>query len=323
MLTGAARAVCFDFRRIRVLHREEYRGRRRLYGKQVVMRLISRRWFVQSGAAVLGARGTWALPAGVPIGLQLYSVSEELKKDVPGTLRRLRAIGYGRVETAGLAGLTAKAFRAQLDETGLVCLSTHLPVGNQDLNSLFDDAHTVGARYVVSSGTFSSTSGSQTLDDYRAMADRLNELGRRARQAGLQYVYHNHNFEFRSLDGDRIGYDVLLKQTDAELVAFELDCGWMVAAGHSPVEYFRQYPGRYRMLHVKDFVATKEPSTSLAKNERPQGTELGRGHIDYKPILDAAAKAGIHDYYVEQEPPFVEMPALEAVRVDYQYLRAL
>ena len=93
MLTGAARAVCFDFRRIRVLHREEYRGRRRLYGKQVVMRLISRRWFVQSGAAVLGARGTWALPAGVPIGLQLYSVSEELKKDVPGTLRRLRAIG--------------------------------------------------------------------------------------------------------------------------------------------------------------------------------------------------------------------------------------
>jgi len=287
------------------------------------MRSISRRWFVQSGAAVLCGRGAWALPARVPIGLQLYSVGEDLQKDVPGTLRRLRAIGYERVETAGFAGLTAKAFRAQLDEIGLVCLSMHLPVGSQELDALFDDAHTVGARYVVSSALFPPKSGSQTLDDYRAMADRLNELGRRSRQAGLQYAYHNHNFEFRKLDGDRIGYDVLLKQTNADLVAFELDCGWMVAAGHSPVEYFRQYPGRYRMLHVKDFVATKEPSTSLAKNERPQGTELGRGHIDYKPILDAAAKAGVRDYYVEQEPPFLEMPALEAVRVDYQYLRAL
>jgi sugar phosphate isomerase/epimerase len=155
------------------------------------------------------------------------------------------------------------------------------------------------------------------------MADRLNDLGRKAKVAGLQYAYHNHNFEFRKLDGDRIGYDVLLKYTDPALVAFEPDCGWMAAAEYNPIEYFRQYPGRYRMLHIKDFVATKGPSTSLAKDERPQGTELGRGHIDYKPILLAAAKAGIHDYYVEQEPPFLDMSALAAVKVDYQYLRTL
>lgn len=275
---------------------------------------------------MVGTRLAWAqtaqlLPAGLPIGLQLYSVGDDLQRDVPGTLRQVRAIGYKRVETAGFAGLTARAFRAQLDQARLVCPSTHLPVGNHELEPLFEDAHTVGAEYVVSSALFSSKS--QTLDDYLGMADRLNDLGRKAKDAGLQYAYHNHNFEFRKLDGDRIGYDVLLKRTDPELVAFELDCGWMVAAGYSPVEYFRQYPGRYRMLHVKDFVATKGPSTSLAKDERPQGTELGRGHIDYKPILLAAAEAGIHDYYVEQEPPFLDMSALAAVKVDYQYLRAL
>jgi sugar phosphate isomerase/epimerase len=275
------------------------------------------------GTRLASAQTAKVLPAKLPIGLQLYSVGDDLQKGVPGTLRQLRAIGYKRVETAGFAGLTAKAFRAQLDQARLVCPSTHLPVGSHELGPLFEDAHTVGAKYVVSSALFSSKSGSQTLDDYLGMADRLNNLGRKAKDAGLQYAYHNHNFEFRKLDGDRIGYDVLLKHTDPELLAFELDCGWMVAAGYDPINYFHQYPGRYRMLHVKDFVATNGPSTSLAKDERPQGTELGRGHIDYKPILLAAAEAGIHDYYVEQEPPFIDMSALAAVKVDYQYLRAL
>ena len=287
------------------------------------MKLLSRRKFVQSGVAAIGARAVWALPARVPIGLQLYSVGAELQKDVPGTLRQLRAIGYERVETAGLAGLTAKAFRAQLDAAGLVCPSSHLQMDGKEMGPLFDDAHVLGAKFVVSSALFPPKTGNPTLDDYRAMADKLNDLGRQARQAGLQYAYHNHNFEFRKLDGDKIGYDVLLKQTNPKLVAFELDCGWMVAAGYSPEQYFREFPGRYRMLHIKDFVATKEPSTSLAKDERPQGTELGRGHIDYKPIIAAAGKAGIHDYFVEQEPPFLDMTALEAVKVDYEYLRAL
>lgn len=275
------------------------------------------------GTGLAWARTSPVLPADFPIGLQLYSVGNDLRKDVPGTLRQVRAIGYQRVETAGFGGLTAKAFRVQLDQAQLVCPSTHLQMQSGDLASLFDDAHTVGAHYVVSSGSFASKSQGQTLDGYLAMAEHLNDMGRKAKAAGLQYAYHNHNFEFRKLDGDKIGYDVLLKQTDPKLVDFELDCGWMVAAGYNPVEYFRNYPGRYRMLHIKDFVATSTPSTSLARDERPQGTELGRGHIDYKPILLAAQKAGIHDYYVEQEPPFPDMPALAAVKVDYQYLRAL
>lgn len=292
------------------------------------MTAISRRLFVQGGIAALGVCHAWAkqthvLPAKTPLGLQLYSVGAELKKDVPGTLRQIRTIGYQRVETAGFAGLTAAAFRAQLDSADLTCPSTHLQFGNAELPALFADAHTVGAHHVVSSGIFSSGHNGQTIDDYRAMADHLNDLGRKAKDAGLQYAYHNHNFEFRKLDGQGVGYDVLLHQTDPELVAFELDCGWMVAAGYNPVTYFKEYPGRYRMLHIKDFRTTPEPSTSLAQNERPQGTELGHGHIDYTPILLAAQKAGIHDFYVEQEPPFLDMSAIAAVTVDYQYLRAL
>ncbi len=289
---------------------------------------ISRRQFIQRGAAVTAAstispmiasRAAWALPSNVPIGLQLYSVGDDLQKDVPGTLKRLRAIGYSRVETAGFAGLTAKEFRSQLDAADLMCHSVHLTASEGDMNPLFEDAHTVGAHYVVTSGLGKTA----TLDDYKVMADRINDLAGKAKQAGLQYAYHNHNFEFRALEGGGIGYDVLLKQTDPKLVDFELDCGWIVAAGYSPETYFQRYPHRYVMLHIKDFVAGSGPITSLAKNERPQGTELGHGHIDYRPILAAAAKAGIHDYYVEQEPPFLDMKPLEAVKVDYDYLRGI
>jgi sugar phosphate isomerase/epimerase len=129
--------------------------------------------------------------------------------------------------------------------------------------------------------------------------------------------------EFARLDGKSIGYDILLAETDKELVDFEIDCGWMIAAGYKPEEYFSRYPKRIKMLHIKDFVRGSKVSTSLAKDLRPQGTELGRGYIDYKPILAAAAKIHIDHYFVEQEPPFLDMPAIEAARVDYEYLHTL
>jgi len=271
------------------------------------------------------ARPMMSLPASVPIGLQLYSVGAELQKDVTGTLKRLRAIGYARVESSGFAGLGAKEFRVRLDEAELTCPSAHMPLGDGELGKLFDDAHAVGAHYVVCSALLPKMPEGQdsTIADYAMMADRLNAIGRQAKRAGLQFAYHNHNFEFKKLQGGEVGYDVLLAKTDPETVAFELDCGWAVSAGVSPADYFARNPGRFRMLHVKDFAATPQPIFSLAKDQRPRGTELGRGHIDYKPILAAAAKAGIKDYYIEQEPPFVAMTAMEAVVVDYRYLRAI
>jgi sugar phosphate isomerase/epimerase len=265
-----------------------------------------------------------ALAPPLPIGIQLYTVDADLKRDVPGTLRQVRAIGYSEVETAGFAGLTAKQFRKDLDEAGLACHSAHLQMNAADLSPVFEDAKTVGAHYAVCSAMLPPSASSQpTVDDYKQMAARLNEIGRLAKASGLQYAYHNHNMEFSKLDDDAIGYDVLLKETDPVLVDFEIDCGWMIAAGYNPIDYFKRDARRIKMLHVKDFVRGSKISTSLAKDLRPQGTELGRGHIDYKPVLAAATRIGIRYFYVEQEPPFLDMSALEAAKVDYDYLHAL
>ncbi len=294
------------------------------------MRPISRRQFLQRGtvaaatlAATSLARPASATPLGQPIGLQLYTVGDALQKDVSGTLTQLNTIGYRSVETAGFAGLTGKQFRAALDAAGLICYSAHLQMNTPDLGPVFDDAHAVGAHFAVCSAIFPSTASSPpSLDDFKKLAALLNDIGQRAKQAGLQYAYHNHNFEFRPFADGKFGYDTLLAETDPSLVDFELDCGWMVAAGHNPVEYFQKYPHRYKMLHIKDFVAGSKISTSLTI-DRPQGTELGRGYIDYKPIFAAAAKTDVVHYYVEQEPPFPDMTSLEAAKVDYDYLLQL
>jgi sugar phosphate isomerase/epimerase len=299
--------------------------------REEVMSSISRRRFLQRGTILataslvpsLPAR-TWAAHTGVPIGIQLYTVGQELQKDVSGTLKQIRDIGYTEVETAGFAGLTAKQFRAELDKAGLNCHSAHLQWNSPDLSPVFADAQALGVHFVVSSGLFAPGESAQpTVDAYKKMAAHINDIARRAQQAGLQYAYHNHNFEFKDLGDGKIGYDVLLAETEPSLVDFELDCGWMVAAGYSPVQYFRKYPQRYKMLHIKDFVRGREPSTSLAQGLRPQGTELGRGYIDYRPILKAAARTAVKYYYVEQEPPFPDMPALQAAKVDYDYLHHL
>lgn len=157
--------------------------------------------------------------------------------------------------------------------------------------------------------------------DFKAMAAFCNQLGEKAKQAGLQFAYHNHNFEFKDLGNGTVGYDMLLKSTDPDLVKLELDCGWMTVAGKSPVQYFHKYPNRYRMIHIKDFIKPAQLSTSLAAQGIPQGTVLGTGYIDYHPIVAAAKVAGVEHFYVEQEPPFVGMTALVAAARDYAYIR--
>jgi sugar phosphate isomerase/epimerase len=135
-------------------------------------------------------------------------------------------------------------------------------------------------------------------------------------------VYHNHNFEFRDHGGGATGYQVLLAETDANLVKLELDCGWATAAGQDVVGMLRRHPNRFRMLHVKDFVLTGKPTFELFGPDRPTGTELGRGQIDYKPIFAAAQAAGVEYYFSEQEPPITNMTPLDAARVNFDYMRS-
>jgi len=307
-----------------------------LKGVDETMQSMTRRSILKDGMALTAVASVSAtIPNAllaeslvtVP-GIQLYTVDKELKANVEETLKKVRTIGYGEVETAGFGGYSPKQFRTALEGAGLRCSSSHFfDVGSRDAQQIFDAANTVGVHYIVSSGisrfTEKPAGTAMKADDYKAMAEFFNEFGKQAKQAGLQFAYHNHNSEFRDLGQGKVGYDVLIEDTDADLVKLELDCGWMVAAGHDPVQYFHRYPNRYRMVHIKDFVKPAQPSTSLASQDVPQGTVLGTGYIDYRPILQVAKAAGVEHFYVEQEPPFIGMTALEAATKDYAYIRAL
>jgi sugar phosphate isomerase/epimerase len=276
-------------------------------------------------------RALWANPLGLPIGIQLYSVKDDLQTDVPGTLKQLRAIGYKQVEAFHYSGFDAQSLRAAMKAAGLECPSVHLNFNQPDLASAFETARTLGARYAVSSTLRpypvkhkkETPLTELTLDDYKAVAKRMNDIGRQAKQAGFQYAYHNHDMEFRDVGGGKVGYDVLLQESDPELVQFEMDCGWVAAAGYNPVDYFQKYPTRFVMLHIKQFTKDSAITTSTNGPTSPQGTELGRGKPDYKPIFAAAKKIHIRHYFVEQEPPFLDMTSMEAAKVDYNYLHSM
>lgn len=268
-----------------------------------------------------------ATPLGGPIGLQLYAVADSLQADPAATLRRLKEIGYGEVETAGTAGLSAGDFRKLLDDSGLKCPSMHMQFHEPDpFGSAFEEAHALGARYAVSAilraQVAASARGGMSLDEAHRTAQLANRIGAEARRAGLQYAYHNHAHEFADLGGGAIGYDVLLKETDPALVQFEIDCGWMVLGGRNPRDYFERYPGRFPMIHVKDFQPPAARSAGAQAPEHP-GAELGHGMIDYRPIFAAAEKAGLKHYFAEQEGPFTRMSQLEAARQACAYLRAI
>jgi sugar phosphate isomerase/epimerase len=298
---------------------------------------VSRRQFLPLAGSVCAAaalpRKIWAA-GSLPVGIQLYTVNADFMKDPAGTLKKLAQIGYTEVETAGWGKLSPAQLRDQLRNAGLRAPSAHLNFGMQDTPKLLDEAKTVGATYAVSSVLTANPPGkgmqdvlkglnAMTADDFRRTAAKANEIGKQAKAAGLQYAYHNHNFEFRDLGDGQTGYDILLKETDPALVKFEADCGWMKVAGKDPVEYLSKHGDRYAMLHIKDFKNISKPVTALMSPDAPPPTELGRGSVDLKPIIEAGRKAGVRHMFVEQEPPFKEMPAMEAAAVDYQVLSSL
>ncbi|HEX4488996.1 MAG TPA: sugar phosphate isomerase/epimerase [Terriglobales bacterium] len=280
-----------------------------------------------------------AEPLSRPVGLQLYTVGEQLGADFQGTLKKIADIGYKEVELADAYKKSAAEIRTAFSDVGLTCRSAHMFDMSKTPAQFMDFVQELGAKYVITSfnppesamasfktgkpdmGAFLKALEDMSLDDYKRSADTCNKLGEEAKKHGLQYAYHNHNLEFKKLGGST-AYDLLLSSTDKDLVKFELDCGWMAAAGYDPVAYLKKYPKRYRLLHIKAFKKAG-PSLSLGGAERPTPTELGRGGIDYKPVFAAAKKTEVEQYYVEQEPPFTEMPALEAIKVDYDFLHNL
>ena len=280
-----------------------------------------------------------------PIGLQLYTVGKEMDADPSGTLKRVAAVGYEIVELSPLGKTPLPDLKKALDDVGLKNPSGHylLPDLIAKLDKNIDAAKQIGQEYMIVTvpwiadpsrvkadpaagqmGFFMALLQSLTLDDWKWNAEQFNKIGEQVKKARLQLGYHNHNFDFRPY-GSTTGYDDFIRLTDPDLVKLELDCGWMIVAGHDPVAYLTKYPDRYRLLHIKDFRKGFAPTTTLGEQgpNAPVPTELGRGAIDYQPILAAASKGHIRALFVEQEPPFTEMPALQAIQVDYDYLKNL
>jgi len=293
-------------------------------------------------ALAQGAGQTFFGGHDLPLGLQLYTLGPDLDADFAGTLAEVGRIGYRIVELAELHGRTAAEIRIALDAARLTCSSMHIARNGPapalslsgDLGELARIAHAIGVTDVVMPDTLplgdaAPASGAQrldtseaarralTMDDYRRTADFLSAKARSLRAEGLRLSYHNHNFEFAPLAGGTAGLDVLLRETDAQ-VSFELDVGWVAAAGQDPVALLKAHPHRFTQMHVKDLKASTKPNFAMHLDP----TEVGWGSVDWKQVLPAAYAAGVRRFYVEQEPPF-GMARTQSIARSYRYLAAL
>jgi sugar phosphate isomerase/epimerase len=281
----------------------------------------SRRNFIKTSSALAAASliGIDSLSAATlkqPVGLQLYSVRNLLPKSFDGTLEQLAAAGYKEVEAAGYFDKTAADFGNAMQKAGLKCVSTHhaLTELKSKLSQLIEYGQALGLEYIICSWAGvhrdPSRTGELSLDDWRYVADQFNSIGAKVKAAGMTFGYHNHTIEFETENGI-VFFDELLKRTDPRLVVFEMDCGWVVAGGHNPVEYLSKSPERFPLFHIKDLV--KGPDGKW------RNVVMGKGSIDYKPILRAAT--GLKHYFIEQEE-FQEAPMKE-LQEDADFIKKL
>ena len=244
------------------------------------------------------------------VGIQLYTLRDDARRDLERTLGDIAAIGYKDVELYGLRsfGMSPERIRAILDRNGLRSPSTH--VGGNDFDNLdrqFATAATLGHKYIILA---SIDAERPTLDDYRRWADRLNEAGRLARTHDLWIAFHDEAPDFPLIDG-RVPYEVLVERTDPSVVRLQLDTGNAAVGGRDPLDLMRRYGSRYWLFHIKD-----APSIG-AKTD----TELGKGVVDFKRLLGMIDDIDDKFLYVEQES-YPGAP-LDSARRDYQYLSTL
>lgn len=246
------------------------------------------------------------------VGLQLYTVRDAMQRDLPGTLARVAQIGYRDVEFAGYFGRTPAEIRALLEQNGLRAPSSHVGYPGTDAAwaKILDDAKAVGHEYVTCPWIPEEARGS--ADKYRRVADLFNRSAQKAKDAGLRFAYHNHDFEFKPLEGGALPFDILLQSTDKSLVDFEMDLYWTVKGGQDPIAYLDRFPGRFALVHIKD--ATAAPERTM--------TDVGSGTIDFRGIFahDADRGAHIKYFFVEHDQP---ADAMASITSSYQHLAKL
>ena len=286
--------------------------------------MLKRRQFIQQSAALslgglLTAKSFSSLlhtPLNQPAGLQLFTLFGVLDKDVPGGIKKIAEVGYKEIESAfsmkgGFYGMSAKEFASLLKDNGLSWKSHHvlgapfkMPAGakppagadgkpitippmknlKENMQELVDGVAEGGVNYLVCANIPLNTS-----DEIKEAVDILGKTGEACKKAEITLAYHNHEAEFKNIDG-QVPYNVLLTQLKPDILSMELDLGWASHSGNDPVELFKKYPGRFPLWHVKDI-----------DKQSGKPVELGAGFIDFKRIFDNASTAGMRHFFIEQD----------------------
>jgi len=284
--------------------------------------MSTRRNFLRSSAALASftisglARMAVADRRERPIGVQLYSVRDQVQTDLNDTLAEIRKIGYKQVETfpPQYVAPAADLRRAILDH-GLTVPSGHF--GYVRIASQWDYAQELWVKDVVCAGLPNAMRGS--LEGIQKAADQFNQWGAHARQLGLRFAFHNHNFEFQQFSATT-GLETLLQRTDPSLVFWQMDCYWVAQAGHDPVELMKRHAGRISSLYLED-LKPGFPPTFVQGPDSAHFTEVGSGTVHWKSIFDLATQQKIAYMFVERDSG--DLPVMESLRISYHNIAKL
>ena len=277
---------------------------------------LTRRSLLRAVGASVVASAT-RKPAG-PLGLEIYSLRRELAKDIPGTLKLVRQLGFEDVEVPNFYGLTASEFREQLNRANLSCsamVAQHDRL-SQDLQGVISDGRVLNASYVIYPWIPHQNNFAEA-DCRRAAAD-MNRWGMALKEAGLDFCYHPHGYEFGP---GPIGtlFDLLESETDQAVVHFQADVFWIAWSGQDPVQLLRRYPNRFLLMHLKDI--RKGAKLGDLSGHAPEETSVpvGRGMLNFPAIVRVARNIGVKRYYIEDEAP----GAASNIPVSLRYLKSL
>jgi len=248
-----------------------------------------------------------------PIGLQLYSLRDSFKHDVPGTFAKVRALGFRYVELAGTYGLEAKEFRNLLLDHGLKPIAGHFPYEQYRDNpeSVAREAKALGLKYagcawIPHEGDFDNTECTKAIEVF-------NRAGNILAKHGIKFFYHVHGYEFQP-QGTETLFDRMMRETNPKHVTFEMDIFWVVYPAQDPVKLLQKYGKRWELMHLKDMRKGVKTGSLSGSTDVTNDVALGTGQIDLPPLLRAAKKAGVKWYFIEDESPFVEQQLPESLR---------
>ena len=282
--------------------------------------MVSRRDFLQLSAAGLGTLAlsdlAFAAIKPFPVGVQLYTVREQAEKDLNAVLAHISMIGYKEVETYwNVYTHPAKKLRSMIVDNGMSVPSGHFDYDG--LESKLDYAKELGVQYVVC--PMLPKDMWTSADGFKRAADQFNKWGEQVQKMGMQFGFHNHNYEFQKF-GNTTGFDILTQTADPKLVCLEMDCYWITQAGQDPVAMLKKFGSRIQLLHLKDR-QPGFPTTQILGPDAEHITEVGSGTINWKAVIETGQQTGVKHFFVERDngstPPF------ESLRISYNYLSKL